>query len=64
MVALFAEFSVQPDFDWLVRCRDKANCPHVGPGPKGGMPSVGIFLRDPKPHLREIQKEPRKTQNG
>ena len=25
-------------------CRNKANCPHVGPGNIGGMPSMRVFL--------------------
>ena len=39
----------------------KANCPLVGPGPIGGMPSVGVLLREPTPYLR---RKPRKTPNG
>ena len=39
----FEEYS---DFDKkkfcrLVDCKDKANGPHAGPGPMGGMPFVG-----------------------
>ena len=50
---------------WLVvDCWDKANCPHVGPGPMGDMLSVGAFLRDPSPYLREFRRKPRKTPNG
>ena len=30
----------------------------------GGMPSVGVFLRDPSPYLRDFQRKPRKTPNG
>ena len=33
-------------------CRYESNCPLVGPGTIGGLPSVGIFLRDPSPYLR------------
>ena len=36
----------------LVGCRVKANCPLVGPGTVGGVPSVEVFLRDPSPYLR------------
>ena len=50
--------------DWLVGCRLKANCPLVGPGPIGGVPSVGVFQRDPSPYLREFRRKPRKTPNG
>ena len=32
-------------------CRFQTNCPLVGPGPIGGVPSVGVFLRDPSPYL-------------
>ena len=28
-----------------VGSRIKANCPPVGPGPVGGVPSVGVFLK-------------------
>ena len=31
--------------DWVVGF--KTNCPLVGPGPIGGVPSVGVFQRDP-----------------
>ena len=34
--------------------RIKANCLLMGPGPVGGVPSVGVFLRDPSPYLREF----------
>ena len=27
----------------------KANCPHVGSGPTGGVPFMGVFPRDPRP---------------
>ena len=29
----------------------EANCPLVGPGPMGGVPFVGVFLRNPSPYL-------------
>ena len=32
-----------------VGCRIESNCPLVWPGAIGGMPSVGVFLRDPGP---------------
>ena len=35
-------------------CRFESNCPLVEPGTTGGMPSVGVFLRDPK----TLRKEP------
>ena len=44
--------------------RIKANSLLVGPGPVGGMPSLGVFLRDPNPYLREIWRKTRKTPNG
>ena len=31
----------------------KTNCPLVGHEPIGGMLSVGVFLRDPSPFLRD-----------
>ena len=39
-------------------CRYKSNCPLVGPGTIGGMPSVGVFLKDPSPYLREFRRKP------
>ena len=39
----------------------KSNCPLVGPGTIGGMPSVEIYLRDPNPYLREFRRKPRKN---
>ena len=36
-------------------CRNKANCPHVEPGPMGDMPSMGVFLRNHSPYLLEFQ---------
>ena len=30
----------------------------MGPGPIGGLPFVGVFLRDPSPHLREFRRKP------
>ena len=29
----------------------------------GGVPSVGVFLRDPSPYLREFRRKLRKTPN-
>ena len=37
---------------------------HGGPRPMSGTPSVGVFLRDPSPYLREFWRNPRKTPNG
>ena len=37
-----------------VGCRFESNCPLVGPGTIGGIPSVGVFLRDPIPYLRKF----------
>ena len=45
-------------------CRVKANCPLVGPGRLGAVPSMGIFLRDPSSYLREFRRKPLKTPNG
>ena len=47
----------------------KSDCLKKGPRPRqerteGGMPSVGILLRDPSPYLREFRRKPRKTPNG
>ena len=41
-----------------------ADCLKKGPMPMGGMPSVGVFLRDPSPYLRELRRKPRKTPHG
>ena len=35
----------------VINYRVKANCPLVGPGPVGGVPSMGVFLRNPSPNL-------------
>ena len=48
----------------LVGCRVKANCPLVGPGTVGGVPSVEVFLRDPSPYLLEFWRKPQKAPNG
>ena len=37
----------------LVGCRVYGRLSHEGPKPMGGMPSMGIFLRDSSPYLRE-----------
>ena len=37
---------------------------HGGLRPMNGMPSVGFFLREPSPYLREFRRKPRKTPNG
>ena len=38
-------------------CRVKANCSLVGPGHIEEVPSVGTFLRDPSPYLREFRRK-------
>ena len=38
----------------------KTNCPQLTTPPTG-VPSMGVFLRDPNPYLREFR---RKTQNS
>ena len=35
-------------------CGNKAECPHVGTGPKGWVSFVGVFLGDPIPYLRNF----------
>ena len=42
----------------------KGNWPLMKPGPIGGMPSVGDFLRDPSPYLSEFRRKARKTPSG
>ena len=49
---------------WLIGCRDKANCPHVGPETMGRMPSVGVILRVPSPFLRNFRRNHRKLQTA
>ena len=49
---------------WLVGCRFKSNCPLAEPATIDGMPSMGVFLRDPNPYLRKFRRKPRKTPNG
>ena len=44
--------------------RAKANCPFVGPVTVGRVPSMVVFLKDPRPNLREFRRKPRKTPNG
>ena len=52
-------------FMWLVVYRIKTNRPLVGPGPKGGVLSMGgVFLTDPSLYLREFRRKPRKTPKG
>ena len=36
---------------------------HERPRPRGGVSCVGIFLRDPSPHVRAFRRKPRKTPN-
>ena len=48
----------------VVDCTFESNCPLVGPGTVGGVPSVRVFLRDPITYLREFQRKPWKTPNG
>ena len=42
--------------------RFKANCPLMGSGPVGGVPSVGVFIRDPNPYLRVSEKTTGKSE--
>ena len=49
---------------WCGGVGDKADCLKKGPRPISGMPSVGVFLRDPNPYLHEFRSKPRKTPNG
>ena len=45
-------------------CRFKSNCFLVGSGTIGGVPSMGVFIRDLSPYLLELRRKPRKTPNG
>ena len=42
-------------------CRVKTNCLRLGRGPSREAPSVGVFLRDPKPYLREFRRKTTKN---
>ena len=44
-----------------LNCTNKGYCPLVGPRPVGGVASVGVFLIELSPYLREFR---RKTPNG
>ena len=44
--------------------RLKANCPLVGPWTEGGVPSVGVFLKDPRPYLRKFRRKSQKILNA
>ena len=46
------------------RCRYKASCSHVGPGPTTGVPSMGVFQRDPSSYLREFRMKSLKPPNS
>ena len=48
----------------LVGCKVTTNCPLVGPGPVGGVPSARVFLMDHSPNLREFRRKPLKTPNS
>ena len=37
-----------------LRCRTKANGQHVGRSAAGGVSTIGVFLRDTSPYLREL----------
>ena len=59
------EIALQQEWVWLGGVIGfKTNCLHMRPGPTGGVPFVGVFLRDPSPYLREFRRKPQKTQNG
>ena len=57
------EFSRKPpketavNFGWMDRCKFESNCPLVGPGTIGGMPSVGVILKDVNPYLHEFWRK-------
>ena len=52
------------DFEGWVVVGVKADCLRDGPRPICGVPSVGVFLRDPSPYLSEFRRKPRKSPNG
>ena len=47
----------------LVGCRDKVNCPHVGPGIIGRNALCGFFLRDLSAYLCKYRKKNTKPTN-
>ena len=47
---------------WWYRCQGRLS--HWGSRPMSGVPSVGVFLRDPSPYLCESLRKTRKTPNG
>ena len=53
-----------PALDLVVVVGFKANCPLEGPGSVGGIPSVRVFLRDPRKYLCEFRRKPPKTLKG
>ena len=48
---------------WL-DCRINANCPLVRPGPARGVPSLGVFQKNPFLYLRKFWRKTRKASNG
>ena len=42
--------------NYIDGCLVYSRLSHEGPRPMGGMPSVGVFLRDPSPYLREFRR--------
>ena len=49
--------NINQNAGWLVGCRVEGRLSHWGPRRVGGMPSVGVFLRDPSPYLREFRRK-------
>ena len=47
--------------EWWCGVGVKADCLNIGPRPIGKLPSVGVFLRDPSPYLREFLYESEKS---
>ena len=45
----------------LIGTRFKANCLLVGLGPIGRVPSMGVFLKNPSPYLRENHQRKKKS---
>ena len=48
-------------FQILLVLGNESNCQHEGPGTIIGMPSAGVFLRDPSVYLHKFRRKPRKT---
>ena len=49
---------------YFVVCSFQCRLFHEGPRHISGVPSMGVFQRDPIPYFREFRRKPWKTPNG